>query len=130
MKIRNLINRRARCHNKSPGQGANTMTENQFLEDISFYQRRFERLHRAIIKEMKQYISKNQAYESTFYKTVESFSANITLTGEWVKLLRSYNSNKCANRLRFSNEFNNNNGVPDAKINPTGSGKSNVKICQ
>jgi len=79
---------------------------------------------------MKQYISKNQAYESTFYKTVESFSANITLTGEWVKLLRSYNSNKCANRLRFSNEFNNNNGVPDAKINPTGSGKSNVKICQ
>ena len=101
------------------------MTENQFLEEISFYQRRFERLHRAIIKDMKQYIHKNPAYDSTFYKTVESFSANITTTGEWVKLLRSYNSNKHKHFLLFPNEFNINNGVPDkvrlltdAKINP------------
>jgi len=113
------------------------MTENQFLEEMSFYQRRFERLHRAIIKDMKQYIDKNQAYDSTFYKTIESFSANITITGEWVKLLRSYNSNKYARMLRFPNEFNTNNGVPDkvrlltdAKINPKGIGQSNVKICQ
>jgi hypothetical protein len=113
------------------------MTENQFREDISFYQRRFERLHRAIIKDMKQYINKNPAYDSTFYKTVERFSANITITGEWVKLLRGYNSNKYAKMFRFSNEFNTNNGVPDkvrpmtdAKINPTGSGQSNVQICQ
>ena len=56
------------------------MTENQFLEEMSFYQRRFERLHRAIIKDMKQYINKNPAYDSTFYKTVENISANITLT--------------------------------------------------
>ena len=79
---------------------------------------------------MKQYINKNPAYDITFYKTVESFSANITITGEWVKLLRSFNSNKYARILRFPNEFNINNGVPDAKINPTGSGKNNVKICQ
>ena len=105
------------------------MTENQFLEEISFYQRRFERLHRAIIKDMKQYIHKNPAYDSTFYKTVESLSANITLTGEWVNLLSSYNSNKYKNFLQFPNESNFNNGVPDAKINPTGSGKNNVKIC-
>ena len=89
------------------------MTENQFLEEMSFYQRRFERLHRSIIKDMKQYIYKNPAYDSSFYKTVENFSANITLTGEWVRLLRSSNSNKCANILRFSNEFITNNGVPD-----------------
>ena len=106
------------------------MTENQFLEDMTFYQRRFERLHRAIIKDMKLYIHKNPAYDSTFYKTVESFSANITLTGEWVRLLRSYNSNKYANILRFSNEFITNNGVPEAKINSKGIGKTDVKICQ
>ena len=106
------------------------MTENQFLEEMSFYQRRFERLHRAIIKDMKQFCQMHPAYDSTFYKTVESFSANITLTGEWVRLLRSYNSNKCANILRFSNEFITNNGVPEANKNPQGSGKSNVKICQ
>jgi len=113
------------------------MTENQFLEEMSFYQRRFERLHRAIIKDMKQFIHKHPAYDSSFYKTVEGFSANITITGEWVKLLRSFNSNKYAHILRFSNEFVTNNGVPDkvrpltdAKINPPGSGKSNVKICQ
>ena len=106
------------------------MTENQFLEDISFYQRRFERLHRAIIKDMKQYITKNPAYDSTFYKTVESFSASITITGEWVKLLRSINSNKYARILRIPNEFNSNHGVPEAKINQQGSCKSDVKICQ
>ena len=130
MKIRKLINWRARCHNKSSGRGANSMTENQFLEELSFYQRRFERLHRAIIKDMKQYIHKNPAYDSTFYKTVESFSANITITGEWVELLRVFNSNKYNNMLRLPNEFNTNNGVPEATINPTGSGKTNVKICQ
>ncbi len=103
------------------------MTENQFLEDVSFYQRRFEKLHRAIIKDMKLYIHKNPAYDSTFYKTVESFSANITLTGEWVRLLRSYNSNKCVNILRFSNDFITNNGVPDATTRPQGGGKMNEK---
>ena len=110
------------------------MTENQFLEEMSFYQRRFERLHRAIIKDMKQYINKNPAYDGTFYKTVENFSANITITGEWVKLLRSYNSKKYTPILRFTNNYN---GVPDkvrllteANKNPQGSGKSNVKICQ
>ena len=106
------------------------MTENQFLEEMSFYQRRFERLHRAIIKNMKQYINKNPAYDSAFYKTIEGFSSDITITGEWVKLLRSYNSNKYKLFLRFPNEFNINNGVPEANKKPQGSGKSNVKICQ
>ena len=106
------------------------MTENQFLEEMSFYQRRFERLHRAIIKEMKQYINKNPAYDSAFYKTIEDFSADITITGEWVKLLRSYNSNKNKHFLRLPNEFNIYNGVPEAKINQQGSCKTDVKICQ
>ena len=106
------------------------MTENQVLEDMSFYQRRFERLHRAIIKDMKKYINKNPAYDSTFYKTVESYSANITITGEWVKLLRSYNSNKYNNMLRLPNEFNTNNGEPEAKINPPGSDKIDATLCK
>ena len=106
------------------------MTENQFLEEMSFYQRRFERLHRAIIKDMKQYINKYPAYDSAFYNTIEGLSADITITGEWVKLLRSYNSNKNKYFLRFPNEFNINNGVPEATINQQGSCKSNVKICQ
>ena len=106
------------------------MTENQFLEDVSFYQRRFEKLHRAIIKDMKQFIHKHPAYDSSFYKTVESLSANITITGEWVKLLRSINSNKYARILRIPNEFNGNHGAPEANKNPQGSGKSNVKTCQ
>ncbi len=79
---------------------------------------------------MKQYIHKNPAYDSTFYKTVEGFSANITITGEWIKLLRGFNSAKYTNMLRFPNEFNNYNGVPDAKINQQGSCKSDVKIRQ
>ena len=103
------------------------MTENQFLEDLSFYQRRFERLHRAIIKDMKQYIHKNPAYDSTFYKTVEGFSASITITVEWVKLLRRYNSNKYTPLLRFTNNYN---GVLEANKNPQGIGQSKVKICQ
>ena len=103
------------------------MTENQFLEEMTFYQRRFERLHRAIIKDMKQFCQKHPAYDSAFYKTVESFSANITLTGEWVRLLRSYNSDKYTPLLRFTNNYN---GVLEANKNPQGSGKSNVKIWQ
>jgi len=113
------------------------MTENQFLEDISFYQRRFERLHRAIIKDMKKYINNNLAYDSTFYKTVEGLSADITITGEWVKLLRGFSSNKYVNMLRLNKEINTHNGVPDkvrpltdAKINQQGSCKTNVQICQ
>lgn len=109
------------------------MTENQFQEDISFYQRRFERLHRAIIKDMKKYINNNLAYDSTFYKTVEGLSADITITGEWVKLLRGFSSNKYANMLRLNKEFNTNNGVPDkvrpltdAIINQQGSCKTDV----
>jgi len=113
-----------------PRAGAKLMKENQFLEEMSFYQRRFERLHRAIIKDMKQYINKNPSFDSAFYKTIEGFSSDITITGEWVKLLRSYNSNKYKLFLRFSNEFNINNGVPVANKKPQGSGKSNVKICQ
>ena len=104
------------------------MTEYQFLEELSFSQRRFERLHRAIIKDMKQYINKNLAYNSSFYKTVESFSANITITSEWVKLLRSFNSKKYAHFLRFTHEFNTNNGVPEANKNPQDNGKSNILI--
>ena len=79
---------------------------------------------------MKQFIHKHPAYDSSFYKTVESLSANITITGEWVKLLRSINSNKYARILRIPNEFNGNHGAPEANKNPQGSGKSNVKTCQ
>jgi|SRR5659263_109796 len=90
------------------------MTEFQFLENLEFYQRRFEQLHQKIVRDMSLYIRKNPVYDSTFFKTILNFSANITLTAAWIKLLKDFNSDKYTNILRFSPDFNNSTGVPDA----------------
>jgi len=90
------------------------MTEFQFLENLEFYQRRFEQLHQKIVRDMSLYIRKNPVYDSTFFKTILNFSANITLTAAWIKLLKDFNSDKYNNILRFSPDFNNSTGVPDA----------------
>jgi len=100
------------------------MTEFQFLENLEFYQRRFEKLHQRIVGDMSLYIRKNHVHDSVFFKTILQFSVNITLTAAWIKLLKDFNSAKYNNILRFSADFNNSTGVPDAKINPTGSGNN------
>ena len=105
-----------------PWAGAKQMTEFQFLENLEFYQRRFEKLHHRIIRDMSLYIRNNPVYDSTFFNTVLKYCVNITLTASWIKLLKNFNSDKYTNILRFSPDFNNLNGVPGAKINPTGSG--------
>ena len=97
------------------------MTEFQFLENLEFYQRRFEKLHHKIIRDMNLYIRKNPVYDSTFFNTVLKYSLNITLTASWIKLLKDFNSDKYTNILRFSPDFNNLNGVPDANISLQGS---------
>ena len=90
------------------------MTEFQFLENLEFYQRRFEKLHQKIVRDMSLYIRKNPVYDSVFFKTILNYSINITLTAAWIKLLKDFNSDKYNNILRFSPDFNHSTGVPGA----------------
>ena len=100
------------------------MTEFQFLENLEFFQRRFETLHFKIVRDMNLYILKNHVYDSKFFNTVENFSVNITLTASWIKLLKDFNSDKYTNILRFSPDFNNSNGEHNNNINPVGCGSN------
>ena len=109
---------------QDPKAWANPMTEFQFLENLEFYQRRFEILHQRIVREMSLYIRKNHVHDSMFFKTILEFSVNITLTAAWIKVLKDFNADKYNNILRFSPEFNGINGVPGAKINPSGNGNN------
>jgi len=106
-----------------PRAWANQMTEFQFLENLEFYQRRFEKHHHKFILDLNLYIRNNRVHDSVFFNTVLNYSLNITLSASWIKLLKDFNSDKYTNILRFSPDFNNLNGVPVAKINPQGSGK-------
>jgi len=82
------------------------MTEFQFLDNMSFYQRRFERLHFTIIRDMKRYVAQNPIHDSVFIKKIEGFSYDIALTGQWIKLLKDFNADKYNNMNRLSIEFN------------------------
>jgi len=106
-----------------PRAWAKQMTEFQFLENLEFYQRRFEKHHHQFIRDLNFYIRNNRVHVSVFFNTVLNYSLNITLSASWIKLLKDFNSDKYTNILRFSPDFNNLNGVPVAKINPQGSGK-------
>ncbi|HZK92633.1 MAG TPA: hypothetical protein VFC67_00395 [Prolixibacteraceae bacterium] len=108
---------------QDPRAWAKQMTEFQFLENLEFYQRRFEKHHHKFIRDLNFYIRMNRVHDRVFFNTVLNYSLNITLTASWIKLLKDFNSDKYTHILRFSTEFNNLNGVPGAKINPTGSGK-------
>jgi len=81
------------------------MTEFQFLKDLEGYQKSFEKLNYIFIRDMHKYIRKSTVYDSTFFKTILDFSANITLTAEWIKLLKDFNSDKYNNILRFSTDL-------------------------
>ena len=90
------------------------MTEFEFLKELKASQKSFEKLNYLFARDMHKYIRKSTVFDSTFFKTIINFSANITLTAEWIKLLKDFNSDKCNNILRFSPDFNNSTGVPDA----------------
>ncbi len=109
---------------KVPRAGAISMTEVQFLQNLEFYQRQFEKLHRSLVNEMNLYMRQTRFYDSSYYRKILNYSVYITLTGAWIKLLKDFNSDKYNNILRFSIDFN--NGVPDYKANtsPQGSGKT------
>ena len=62
------------------------MTEFQFFEELEAYQKNFEKLNYIFIRDMHKYIRKSTVYDSTFFKTIVIFSANITLTAAWIKL--------------------------------------------
>ena len=90
------------------------MTEFQFHEDLEASQKSFEKLNYIFIRDMHKYIRKSKVYDSTFFKTVLNYSVNITLTAAWIKLLKDFNSDKYNNILRFSPDFNQSTGGPDA----------------
>ena len=90
------------------------MNEFQFLEELEASQKNFEKLNYIFIRDMHKYIRKSTVYDSTFFKTILNYSVNITLTAEWIKLLKDFNSDKYNNILRFSPDFNHSTGVPDA----------------
>jgi len=77
-------------------------------------QKSFEKLNYIFIRDMHKYIRKSTVYDSIFFKTILNYSVNITLTAAWIKLLKDFNSDKYNNILRFSPDFNNSTGVPDA----------------
>jgi len=90
------------------------MTEFEFLEELEASRKSFEKLNYIFIRDMHKYIRKSTVYDSTFFKTILNYSVNITLTAEWIKLLKDFNSDIYNNILRFSPDFNNSIGVPDA----------------
>ena len=96
------------------------MTEFEFLEELEASQKNFEKLNYIFIRDMHKYIRKSTVYDSTFFKTILNYSVNITLTAEWIKLLKDFNSDKYTNILRFSPEFNHSTGVPDANKKSAG----------
>jgi len=85
------------------------MTEFEFIKELEAYLKSFEKLNYIFIRDMHKYIRKSTVYDSTFFKTIINFSANITLTAAWIKLLKDFNSDKYNNILRFSPDFNNSN---------------------
>lgn len=96
------------------------MTEFEFLEKLEAYQKSFEKLNYIFVRDMHKYIRKSTVYDSTFFKTIINFSANITLTAEWIRLLKDFNSDKYNNILRFLPDFNHSTGVPDANKKSAG----------
>jgi|SRR5665647_1127269 len=82
------------------------MTEFEFLEELEASQKNFEKLNYLFIRDMHKYIRKSTVYDSIFFKTILNYSVNITLTAEWIKLLKDFNSDKYNNILRFSLDFN------------------------
>jgi len=104
------------------------MTEFEFIKELEGYQKSFEKLNYIFVRDMHKYIRKSTVYDSPFFKTIINFSANITLTAAWIKLLKNIISDKYSNILRFSPDFINSTGLPDDKINPSGSDKRNESI--
>jgi len=90
------------------------MTESEFLEELEASQKSFEKLNYIFIRDLHKYIRKSTVYDRIFFKTILNYSVNITLTAEWIKLLKDFNSDKYNNILRFSPDFNHSTGVPDA----------------
>jgi len=81
------------------------MTEFEFLEELKASQKNFEKLNYIFVRDLHKYIRKSTVFDSTFFKTIQNFSANITLTAEWIKLLKDFNSDKYNNIIHFSPDF-------------------------
>ena len=72
--------------------GVNQMTEFQFIENMAFYQRRFEKLHFKLICEMNYYIRSNPVHNRYWLHKIQLYTDYITLTSEWITILKNFNS--------------------------------------
>ena len=68
------------------------MTEFQFIADTAYYQRRFEKLHLKLIYDMNSYIRSNPVHNSVWLNRIQFYSDYITLTYQWVNVLKKFNS--------------------------------------
>ena len=101
------------------------MTKFQFLENMAFYQRRFEQLYFTIIRDMNYYIRQNPVHDRVFYRKIERYSSLITLTADRINVLKSFNSDKYNNLKQITDHYKSLTGVPEANKNPQGSGTAN-----
>ena len=98
------------------------MTESQFLENMAFYQRRYEHLHYTIIRKMNDYIRTNPIRDSAYYRKIDAFSCEIWVTSFGITILKNFNSDKYNNLARITERYKNLPGRPCADTNPQGSG--------
>jgi len=99
------------------------MTENQFLDNMASYQRRFEYLRIGLIRKMNDYTFTTRVRDSEYYKTIDNYAMNIAMVAYTIQILKDFNASPRENLLRVVWRNKNLPGVPDAKINPQGSGK-------
>ena len=99
------------------------MTEFQFIENTRFYQRRFENLHFKLIRELSRYLRTNPIHNSCWVHQIEFYSMYITLTSEWISVLKNFNNSLTGepDKVRLPT---------DADINPQGSGTINASLCK
>jgi hypothetical protein len=104
------------------------MTEFQFLENMAFYQRRFEYLHYSIVRKLNSYIRTNPVHDLAFYRKIDTLSSQICLTYYAIEILKDFNSDKYKNLALITDHYNFPNGVPVTKINPEGTGNFDDQI--
>ncbi len=82
------------------------MDEFQFLENMDFYQKRFENLQYNLIRDMNRYIAQHPVHNSVYMNRIKHYSCNITITSLWIELLKDFNSDKFNNIFKISNSLN------------------------
>jgi hypothetical protein len=94
------------------------MTDFQFLENMAFYQRRYEHLHYTIIRKMNDYIRTNPIHDSAYSRKIDTFSCEIWVTSFGISILKDFNSDKYNNLARITDRYKYPPGRPCTDTNP------------